>query len=201
MERSLKARPSGRVIVEASSGVIPAVEGDPHQWMYPLNVVRYTQNIRDALTQLDPDGRSTYAANADAYIAQLEELDEWIRAQMGEVPPSRRRLITNHDALQSFAHAYGLEVVGVVVPGYSSDGAPSAQEIAALIQVVRSRFVSAVFLDISENQDVADQIAAETGVRVVTGLYIETLSESTGPAPTYLGMLKHDVAMIVEALR
>lgn len=201
LENSLAADPPGRLVVKASEGVIPAVAGDPHQWMNPLHVVRYAENIRDALTQADPDGRSTYSANTDAFVAQLRTLDEWIRAQVSALPPERRVLVTNHHALESFAAAYGFEVAGVVIPGLSSEAAPSARQMAALIETIRSAKAPAIFLDVSENQNLARQIAAESGARVVTGLYVETLSTADGPAPTYIDMLKYDVGLIVEALK
>ncbi len=201
LENSMESGSSRATVIVASSGVIPAVEGDPHQWMNPMQVVRYSENIRDALAQADPDGRNTYSTNADVYVAQLHALDEWIRAQVSEIPPERRVLITNHDALESFAAAYGFRIAGVVIPGYSSDAAPSAQQMAALIKTIRATNVPAIFLDVSENQNLARQIAAESGARVVTGLYVETLSAADGPAPTYIEMLKYDVDLIVEALK
>ncbi len=201
LENSMQSGSSGATVVVASAGVIPAVEGDPHQWMDPTQVVRYSDNIRDALAQADPDGRSAYSANADIYAAQLDALDEWIRAQVSEIPPERRVLITNHDALESFAAAYGFSIAGVVIPGYTSEAAPSAQQMAALIKTIRAANVPAIFLDVSENQNLARQIAAESGAQVVTGLYVETLSVADGPAPTYIDMLKYDVALIVEALK
>jgi len=201
LEKSLAAGAGDRLLVEAAAGVSPESEGDPHLWMNPRNVVRYAENIRDGLTEADPDGRSVYAANAEAYIAGLLELDAWIKDEVVSVPSERRVLITNHHALASFAQAYGFEIAGVVIPGFTSGAAPSAQQMAELIRTIKSRGVPAIFLDASENPDLAQQIASESGAQVVTGLYVETVSGTGGPAPTYLGMLKHDVKLIVEALR
>jgi ABC-type Zn uptake system ZnuABC Zn-binding protein ZnuA len=198
---TLAAAPGDQILIEASTGVVPAVTGDPHQWMDPRQVVRYTENIRDGLSGADPAGSAVYAANAQAYILQLRELDEWIKDEVAALPTDRRVLVTNHDALRSFAAAYGFRVVGLVVPGFSTEAKPSAQQMAGLIDTIRLQQVPVIFLDISENQELADQIASESGARVVTGLYVETLSGPNGPAPTYLGMLKHDVNLIVDALK
>lgn len=174
---------------------------DPHMWMNPTNVIKYAENIRDGLTKADPDGADVYKANADAYIAQLNELDTWIVQQVAQIPQERRLLVTNHDSLGYFSEQYGFAVIGTIVPGVSSDAAASAQQIAALIDEIKSTGAPAVFLDISDNPHLADQVAAETNIKVVTDLYIETLSPADNPAATYIDMIKYDVTQIVNALK
>jgi zinc/manganese transport system substrate-binding protein len=131
----------------------------------------------------------------------LKELDSSIKTQVAQIPPERRLLVTNHDALGYFADAYGLRVVGALIPGVTNEAAPSAQQIAALIDSIKGIQAPAIFLDVGENQDLAQEVASATSARVVTDLYVETLSARDGPAPTYLDMLRHDTASIVEALR
>jgi ABC-type Zn uptake system ZnuABC Zn-binding protein ZnuA len=201
LEKSLEASGGEAVIVEASAGLETASEGDPHLWMSPRNTMRYVENIREALVEADPAGASYYAENAEGYIAKLQDLDAWIEAEVATIPEERRVLITNHHALESFADAYGFEIAGVVVPGFTSEAAPSAQQLGELIRAIESREAPAIFLDVSENPDLARQIASESGAQVVTGLYVETLSEAGGLAGTYIDMLKHDVSLIVEALK
>jgi ABC-type Zn uptake system ZnuABC Zn-binding protein ZnuA len=184
--------------MEEESGEIVT---DPHMWMDPTRVIKYVENIRDGLTQADPDGGDIYKANADTYISQLEELDFWITEQVAQVPQERRLLVTNHDSLGYFAEQYGFTVIGTIVPGVSSGAAPSAQEIARLIDEIKSTGAPAAFLNISDNPHLADQIAAETDIKVVADLYIETLSPSHGPAATYIDMIKYDVSKITDALK
>lgn len=148
---------------------------DPHMWMAPTRVIKYVENIRDGLTKADSDGVDIYKANADAYISQLKELDAWITQQVAQIPQERRLLVTNHDSLGYFAEHYGFTVIGTIVPGVSSDASPSAQQIAALIDEIKSAGAPAVFLNISDNPHLADQVAKETGIKVVTDLYIESL--------------------------
>ena len=176
-------------------------DGDPHLWMNPANVIQYVQNIRDGLTQADPAGRDIYARNADAYIIKLRDLDQWIKTQVDQLPPNKRQLVTNHDALGYFASAYGFQMVGAVIPSVTTDASPSAQQMAGLIDTIKSSGATAIFLDAGENQNLARQIAAETGVKVVTDLYVETISAPDGPAPTYIDMLKHDVTRIISTLK
>ena len=203
-------RASGtRLIVTASEGLearqmqeeTGKAVTDPHMWMTPTRTIRYVENIRDGLTEVDPSGIDVYKANADAYISQLEDLDAWIKEQVAQIPQERRLLVTNHDSLGYFAEQYGFTIIGTIVPGVSSEAAPSAQQVAALIDEINSTGAPAVFLNISDNPQLADQIAAETDIKVITDLYIETLSPSDGPAATYIDMMKHNTTQIVNALQ
>src|SRR5215216_794371 len=175
-------------------------EVDPHLWLDPNNVIVYVENIREGLTHFNPDGADVYQANARAYIAQLQELDAWINGQVAQIPPQRRVLVTNHDSLEYFAQRYGFKVVGAVVPGFSSEAAPSAQEMAALIDRVKLFEAPAIFLDATDNPSLAQQIATETGAKVVTDLHLESLTEGA-PASTYIDMMHSNVTKIVEALK
>ena len=197
-----------QLVLSASSGLTtlpdPSGEnpqGDPHFWLDPNNVIRYVENIRDGLSQADPAGVSVYAANAETCIAKLQALDAWISSQVQSVPVVRRQLVTNHDTFGYFAKRYGFTVVGAIVPSMSSGAAPSAQELAALIDSIRSTGTPAIFLETGSNPQLADQIASETGVKVITGLYTHSLGAPGGPAGNYIDMMKYDVTKIVEALK
>jgi ABC-type Zn uptake system ZnuABC Zn-binding protein ZnuA len=174
--------------------------GDPHMWLDPNRVVTYVENIRDGLVEADPEGAEIYQANADAYIAELNELDGWITDQVAQIPVERRILVTNHEALGYFADRYGLRVAGTVIPSLSSEAATSAQGMAAVIDKIRATNAPAIFLGEVENPALANQIAAETGVTVVDDLYLESLTDGS-PAATYIDMMKYNVSKIVEALK
>ncbi len=202
LTKSLQDAGGHQTVVTATQGLFPAGDPpDPHLWMDPLNVIRYTVNIRDALMQADPAGKDSYAANAEAYIAKLKGLDAAIKSDVAALPAERRVLVTNHDALGYFASAYGFTIIGAIVPSVTPESSPSAQQMAALIDTVKRTHAPAIFLDVSENTNLADQIASSTGAKVVTDLYVETLSDSSGPAPTYLAMMQHDTQVIVDALK
>ena len=190
-------------LIEASTGVrfLSDEQGtDPHVWLDPNNVIVYVDNIREGLTQYDPDGAEVYQANASAYIDQLTELDAWINGQVAQIEPQRRVLVTNHESLGYFAERYGFTVVGAVTPSFSSNAAPSAQQMAALIEQIKLYEAPAIFLDASDNPDLAKQIAAETGVKVIGDLHLESLTDG-GPAATYIDMMKDNVTKIVQALQ
>src|SRR5690606_16356994 len=112
------------------------------------------------------------------------------------IPAVRRLLVTNHEALGYFAERYGFEVVDTILPSFSSEAGASAQEIASAVDAVKDSGAPAIFLGEVENADLANQIAAETGIVVVDNLYFESLTHGE-PAATYLDMMKHNVTQIV----
>jgi ABC-type Zn uptake system ZnuABC Zn-binding protein ZnuA len=195
-----------RDVIEATAGLSPRKNAglehgvDPHMWLDPNNAITYVENIRDALVKADPNGAAIYKANADAYVAQLKALDAWIVEQVNQIPANRRLLVTNHEALGYFADRYGFTVIGAVVPGFSTDAAPSAQQMAGLIDLIKSSGAPAIFLGQVESDTLAAQIANETSAKVISDLYLESLTEGP-PAATYIDMMKHNVTRIVEALK
>ncbi len=191
-----------KIIIEASKNIAAGkdAEIDPHIWLDPNLVITYVENIRAALTEYDPKGAGVYQSNADAYTAQLKELDGWIKTEVEQIPAEKRLLVTNHEALGYFAKRYGFTITGSVIPSFSSNAAPSAQQMASLIDEIKKLGVSAIFLDSADNDTLAKQIANETGVTVISDLHLESLTEGP-PAATYIDMMKHNVTRIVEALK
>ena len=192
-----------RTLLEASAGLHLREEAggaDPHLWLDPNNVIGYAENIRDGLIRFDPGGEAMYRSNAEAYIAELKSLDAWIAGQVGQIPPEKRLLVTNHESLHYFADRYGFKIVGTVVESFSSEASPSAQQMAGLIDQIKASGAPAIFLDAGDSASLAQQIASETGVRVVTDLHLESLTDGA-PAGTYTDMMKNNVTQIVDALR
>jgi ABC-type Zn uptake system ZnuABC Zn-binding protein ZnuA len=195
-----------KMIIEATAGLSPKEDAgsehgvDPHMWLDPNLVVAYVENIRDGLIQVDASGAEIYKANADTYIAQLKELDKWIVEQVNTIPVDHRQLVTNHEAMSYFAERYGFEVAGSVIPSFSSNAAPSAQEMAGLIDEIKRLNAPAIFLDTADNNMLAEQIASETDVMIVSDLHLESLTEGA-PAATYIDMMKDNVSKIVKALK
>jgi ABC-type Zn uptake system ZnuABC Zn-binding protein ZnuA len=173
---------------------------DPHVWFDPSNVMVWVANIEAALSALDPDGAAIYRAGAEGYLVELDALDVWIRAQVASVPEARRKLVTDHSVFAYFAAAYGFEQVGVVTAGSSTLSAPSARELASLQDTIQSQGVPAIFVGTTVDPRLAEQIAGDTGIKVVS-VYTGSLSEPGGPADTYLGFMRYDVSQIVGALR
>jgi ABC-type Zn uptake system ZnuABC Zn-binding protein ZnuA len=181
-------------------GVAYIVEGgqtNPHLWLDVANAELYVDRIQAALAAADPAHAADYRAGRDAYRARLADLDSWARGQLAALPAANRRIVSYHDALPYFCRAYGLTVVGNVVAAPGQD--PSAKEIQALIDAMRSNGVRAIFSEAQFSPELARTIAAEAGATVVSDLYTDTLGDS--PVDTYEGVVRWDVGHIVEALR
>lgn len=196
----------GAPIVSLSEGIVPLrLEGeaggpDPHVWLDPNNLVVWAENAAAALAALDPARADYYRSNAEAYAAALRDLDARIRDRVAQIPEADRKLITDHDELGYFAVRYGFEIVGALIPAYSSAAEPSAQELSQLETTIRELGTRAVFVGTGVNQELAARVAEDTGVRLVP-LYTHSLSGPDGPATSYRTLMEYNVNAIVEALR
>ncbi|MBE3035755.1 MAG: zinc ABC transporter substrate-binding protein [Candidatus Atribacteria bacterium] len=185
------------IIVECSKGL----KGDPHFWLDPNLVKVYVQNIRDALIESDPQGKDLYNKNAEEYTARLIELDKWIAEAVKKIPEDKRLLVTNHESFGYYADRYGFKVIGTIIPGSSSASSPSAKEISELIEKIKATGAKAIFLETGSDPKIANQIARETNIKIVTELYTHSITEPDGPAPTYIDMIEFNTKEIVESLK
>jgi ABC-type Zn uptake system ZnuABC Zn-binding protein ZnuA len=198
-----------RLVIEASAGLTPLTATgpsdngsvDPHFWLDPILVIKYVENIRDGLSTADPAGADVYRTNADAYIKQLKDLDAWIQSQVDTLTPEKKYLVTNHEVLGYFADRYKFTIVGEVIPSLSSEASPSAQEMAALVEKIRSSNVMVIFLDAMDNPALADQVAKDAHVKVINDLHLESLTPPDGSASSYLEMMKDNADKIVKGCK
>ena len=174
--------------------------GDPHTWMDPNNVILWTKSIAAALSQADPANASLYQTNAEAYILELRELDAWIRQQVEQVPANQRKLVTDHAVFGYFAKAYGFKQVGLVVPALSTNAAPSAKELAELVDLIRTQKIPAIFVGTTVNPTLSEQVASDTGAKLVF-VHTGSLDQSGGEVDSYLEFMRSNVSAIVEALK
>jgi ABC-type Zn uptake system ZnuABC Zn-binding protein ZnuA len=172
---------------------------DPHVWFDPTNVMVWADTIEAALSELDPGNALAYAASAAAYRQSLAELDLWIWDEIAAIARDRRLLVSDHLSLGYFAARYGFEQIGSLFPGLDTLSEPSAQGIAQLVDAIRDAAVPAILVGTTVNPSLAEAIAADAGTAVVT-LYTGSLSESTGPAATYLALMRYNVEALVRAL-
>jgi ABC-type Zn uptake system ZnuABC Zn-binding protein ZnuA len=173
---------------------------EPHWWQDPRAALRAVTILRDGLTRADPAGKRVYAANADAYLARLRQLDRSIARCIATIPPARRKLITTHDALGAYARRYGLEVIATVIPSRSTGGQASAGETAALVRTIRREHVPAVFAESSVRSDVERAIAREAGAHLAPALWADALGPKGSSGATYLASMQANTHTIAEAL-
>lgn len=174
---------------------------DPHVWQSVSNAMTMTTNIRDAMIRVDGGNADAYRANAERYLGELRELDQYIMEQVKGLPEGNRKMVTNHDAFGYFIDRYGLTFVGSIIPSLSTEAQPSAQDVAALIQKIKGAGARAIFLESSINPSLAEQIGKDADVKVVDTLYGDTLGEAGSPGATYVGMMRYNADVIVGALR
>ncbi len=151
-------------------------------------------------TSRHPADRSLQQRRAEAYGARIAALDGWVRAQIETVPAARRKVVTGHGAFGYFGAAYG--VAFLAPQGVGNEAEPSAAAVARLIRQVRAEGITAVFVEnLSLNHAAVRRLASEAGVRVRGRLYSDALSPPGGPAPTYEAIFRHNVGLLVPAMR
>ena len=188
---------SPRQMVEDENGKTEEIT-DPHAWQSLANGKIYVANIRDGLIAADPNGKAIYEANAAAYLDAITKEEAAVKDTLGKLPKDRRRIITSHDAFGYFGTAYGLEVVAP--EGVSTESEASAKDVAKIIRQIKAEKIPAVFVENITDHRLLDQIARETGAKIGGTLYTDALSEPDGPAPTYLGMFRHNTEVLSQAL-
>ena len=138
--------------------------GNPHFWLSVPNAQHYVKNVRDALVEADSEGAEEYRANAEDYLAELEDLDGYIREQVETIPEENRRLVTFHDGFPYFAEEYGFELVGVILQNPNAQA--SSREVSDLTREIQEQNVPAIFTEPQFNSGLTDTIAQEAGVEV-----------------------------------
>lgn len=171
---------------------------DPHAWQSVADAKIYVANIRDGLDAIDPAGKAVYDANAQTYLAKLDELDQEVRAAIAGIPADHRKIITTHDAFGYFGAAYGMSFIAP--EGVSTDSEPSAKDVARIIRQIKKQKIPAVFLENVSDPRLMEQIARETGAAIGGKLYSDALSEPNGPAGTYIDMMRHNARQFAKAL-
>lgn len=197
LARLVAASGGGTQVIEVAR-TIKEGKDDPHVWQAVPNVKIMVDEIRRALAAADPEGRESYARNAAAYLVELEALDRDIRAAVAGIPPERRQVVTSHDAFAHFSTAYGIAFIAP--QGVSAQSEASAKSVAAIIHQIRRERIPALFLENLADARLIRQIAEETGAKIGGTLFSDTLSDDSGPAGTYIAMMRHNIRELTRAL-
>jgi len=174
---------------------------DPHAWMDPENAWIYVKNIRDALSEVDPQNASLFASRADLYRYQLKSLKVWIATEVNKIPLQRRILVSHHDAFGYFCHAFKFEARSP--QGWSTAElkgvSPTKQQ--EIIQMIRDEGVKSIFIETTLKREMIAAIAKEAGVTIGGELYSDAMGPKGSAGETYIGMMRENVLTIVEALK
>ncbi|HKB29084.1 MAG TPA: metal ABC transporter substrate-binding protein [Candidatus Limnocylindrales bacterium] len=182
--------------VELLPGEGPGTQ-NPHLWMDVKYAELYVDRIAAALKSVDPARARPYDNQAVAYKARLETVDAGVRSKIAAIPEANRRIVMFHDAFPYFAREYGITIVGVAVEAPGQD--PSAGNSAELIRAIRDAGVKAIFSESQFPTKLLDELASETGAKVVANLYDDALGDP--PVTSYEALIGWDVDQLVTALR
>jgi manganese/zinc/iron transport system substrate-binding protein len=177
---------------------------DPHVWFDVSLWMLVAERIRDALIEHDPQNADAYRAGAEAYLAKLGDLHAYATERIASIPEESRLLVTAHDAFGYFGDAYAVDVMGI--QGISTAGEYGLQDLNRVIDVIVQREVKAVFVETSISpksiQALVEGVRARGhDVRIGGDLYSDAMGAAGTPEGTYLGMVRHNVDTIVEALQ
>ena len=169
---------------------------DPHFWFDPIRVSMAVEVIKDELVKFDTTNQSSYESAASDYVQKLEALDASVTAMIDTIPAENRKIITTHEALGYLEARYGIEVLTTIIPSLNSEDGITPQSIKNAIDVIEDNHIEVMFLEAETSSQYSKTIEQETGIRLVSGLWVETLQENQ----SYEEWLESNVNTIVSNL-
>jgi ABC-type Zn uptake system ZnuABC Zn-binding protein ZnuA len=166
---------------------------DAHFWLDPLRARRAVDVIVEALGAVDPRGSPFYRSSGEELKRSFQAVHEEIAGRAERWP--RRRLVTFHGSLFYFADRYDLDVVGVVEPVPGQE--PTAQHLAALIDLLRAPEPAVLFSEPQMDNVLAEALAREAGV---VAHEVDPMGGQPGTS-TYEQLMRHLLKVMNEALR
>lgn len=206
----------GKPIITTTEGIKPLeissygeTVADPHAWFSPKNVAVYINNIVKGIISLDPEGKEEYEARASLFLQQLRVLDAWVRQQVNKIPTQRRILVTTHDAFNYFCTEYkfnaGNNFLSIAPVGWSTGaevgGGMTPERRRMVVESIKESGAPAIFVETSINPKQIREIAKETGVQIGGELYSDSMGPEGSAGETYIGMMRENVILIVNALK
>ena len=178
-------------------------QSDPHLWFDVTLWMKVVETVRDTLSELDTDSEAVYRNNAAHYLTKLSELHQYVKTQAERVPPEQRVLVTAHDAFNYFGKAYGFEVRGL--QGISTVAEASIADVQELANFIAKRRIPAIFVESSVSARSLEAVKAAVkskgfDVQIGGELFSDAMGNEGTPEGTYIGMVRHNIGTIVQAL-
>ena len=170
-------------------------EIDPHAWQSFKNIRIYIDNISGELINLMPEHEKYFVLRRDDYLKKLSELEINLNDQLSHIPIHKRIVITSHDAFGYLGRELNIQFLAPL--GLSLDAEASAEDVADIINQIKEKEVTALFLENVNNAKLLKAISLESGVPIGGKLYSDALSETSGPAGTYLDMMRHNIETLI----
>lgn len=210
------AQDAGKPLITATDGIklLSINQGgeeiaDPHAWFSPRNAAVYVNNIVKGMIKLDPDNAAEYQARASLFLQQLRVLDGWVREQVSKIPTQRRILVTTHDAFNYFCSEFKFNAnnnfLSIAPVGWSTGAEVGAgitpERRSIVVQSIKESGAPAIFVETSINPKQIREIAKETGVVIGGELYSDSMGGAGTAGETYIGMMRENTLLIVNALQ
>lgn len=198
--KNVKGVPS--VVITEGIDPIGIIEGpytgkpNPHSWMSPANALIYVENIKNALIKIDPKNESVYRKNAQGYSAEIRAIDSPLRTLLSKIPEEQRWLVSSEGAFSYLTREYGLKELFLWPVNADEEGTP--KQIQKVIDSVRANKIPVVFSESTISDKAMLQVSKETGAKYGGVLYVDSLTDSAGVAPTYLKLLQYNANVILE---
>lgn len=170
-------------------------DDDPHVWQDPVLMKQYTQNIANALIQIDPKNKDYYSGNLKKYQQKLDDLHKTAEQSFAAIPKDKRKVLTSHDSFAYFGARY--QVKFLAPQGVAEDSEPSAKQMAEIIRTVKKENIRAVFIENISNPKLLNRLSKETGITVSGKLYSDALPENG----SYVEMMKHNIETLSKAMK
>jgi manganese transport system substrate-binding protein len=184
---------------------MPIAEGpykdkpNPHAWMSPANALKYVDTITGALSDLDQKNASYFAKNAESYKQKIQAVDVQLKDELGQLPSGQRYLVSCEGAFSYLIRDYDLKELYLWPINADAQGTP--QQIRSVVETVRANAIPAVFCESTVSNKAQQQVANETGARYSGTFYVDSLSDESGPTPTYLKLLQYNADTLVKGLK
>jgi len=172
---------------------------NPHAWMSPSNALIYTDNIVKALSDVDPENKKSYEENGEKYKQQIRTIDTTLKSELAELPENNRYLVSCEGAFSYLIRDYQLKELYLWPINADAQGTP--QQIKHVVEEVRTNAIPAVFCESTVSAKAQEQVASETGARFGGVFYVDSLSGSDGPTPTYLKLLEYNMSTLLRGLK
>jgi manganese/iron transport system substrate-binding protein len=204
LEKLIKVSPKKIAKVAISEVAVPKplmskTGADPHVWHNVQNAIALVNAISDNLAKTNPEQAEAYKTRTQILTQQFTSLDSWVKTQIATIPAPNRTLVTTHDAMEYYSKAYGIPVEAL--EGISSKDKPTTARTKAVIDLLRSKKVPAIFAETSINPLLINGIARDTPVKIAREpLYTDGLSTIDSGGGTYQRMIVSNTRAIVDNL-
>ncbi|MEJ6400034.1 metal ABC transporter substrate-binding protein [Nicoliella lavandulae] len=193
-----------RDVFAASNGVKPLHlstnkdEVDPHAWLSLANGIQYVKTMTKVLKDKDPKNAAYYQKNANAYIAKLSRLNQSAKSKFLDIPAKQRLLVTSEGAFKYFSKAYHVTPAYIWEINTESQGTP--EQMKAVLAKIRKSDVKHLFVESSVSPKAMDKVASETGLKIYSKIFTDSLAKKGHPGDTYYSMMKWNLDKIHDGL-